>query len=254
MPSSCRRLPLVGARCRTALFVLMPCSRCWSVKVFVFCWFQLLIRWSLPRFRSDQLMHLGWQRLLPSRSPTSSSPRSSMLWLEHASRGACTMAVGVKVVTRPGSLSAADVPCRRSPRAWASRFQHFVKNFFGNVTGQRAKTDIATIEYPEEKKTYPERFRGLHRLMLRDDGQVRCVACMMCPTVCPAHCITIVAGGGARRQHREAPEDLRDRRAPLRGLRPVRRGVPVRRDPHGHAASTPSRPTAASTGSSTRRS
>ena len=71
-------------------------------------------------------------------------------------------------------------------------FRHFVKNFIGNVTGRRDKTDIVTIEYPEEKKTYPERHRGLHRLMLRDDGQVRCVACMMCPTVCPAHCITIV--------------------------------------------------------------
>jgi NADH-quinone oxidoreductase subunit H len=37
----------------------------WLVKVFCFCSFQLLIRWSLPRFRSDQLMRLGWQRLLP---------------------------------------------------------------------------------------------------------------------------------------------------------------------------------------------
>ncbi len=37
----------------------------WAIKVFMFCSFQLLIRWSLPRFRSDQLMQLGWQRLLP---------------------------------------------------------------------------------------------------------------------------------------------------------------------------------------------
>ena len=40
-------------------------ATCWLVKVFAFCSFQLLIRWSLPRFRSDQLMRLGWQRLLP---------------------------------------------------------------------------------------------------------------------------------------------------------------------------------------------
>ena len=101
------------------------------------------------------------------------------------------MAVGVKVVNRPGSL-AQEMYLPAIAEGLGVTFRHFAKNFLGNVAGMRKKTDIATIEYPEEKKQYPERHRGLHRLMLRDDGQVRCVACMMCPTVCPAHCITIV--------------------------------------------------------------
>jgi NADH-quinone oxidoreductase subunit I len=66
--------------------------------------------------------------------------------------------------------------------------RHFLKNFFRG----REHNDIETVQYPDEKVVYPERFRGLHRLMQRDDGAVRCVACMCCPTVCPAHCITIV--------------------------------------------------------------
>ena len=101
------------------------------------------------------------------------------------------MAVGVKVVNRPGSF-AQQLYVPAIAEGMGVTFRHFVKNFFGNLVGMRGKTDIQTLQYPEEKKPYPERHRGLHRLMVRDDGQTRCVACMMCLTVCPAHCITIV--------------------------------------------------------------
>jgi NADH-quinone oxidoreductase subunit I len=102
------------------------------------------------------------------------------------------MAVGVKIVARPGSLSQ-QMYLPAIAEGLGVTFRHFMKNWIGNLTGRRDKTEIVTLQYPEEKKEYPDRFRGLHRLMLRDDGEVRCVACMMCPTVCPAHCITIVA-------------------------------------------------------------
>jgi len=43
--------------------VLQVLSYC--VKVFFFCWFLLLVRWTLPRFRYDQLMRLGWKMIFP---------------------------------------------------------------------------------------------------------------------------------------------------------------------------------------------
>jgi NADH-quinone oxidoreductase subunit H len=48
---------------QVAVAVLQVAS--FVVKVFLLCCFQILVRWSLPRYRYDQLMDLGWKRLLP---------------------------------------------------------------------------------------------------------------------------------------------------------------------------------------------
>jgi NADH-quinone oxidoreductase subunit H len=36
-----------------------------NIKVIFFCWLQVLIRWTYPRFRYDQLMDFGWKLLIP---------------------------------------------------------------------------------------------------------------------------------------------------------------------------------------------
>ncbi len=36
-----------------------------NLKVFFFCWLQILLRWTYPRFRYDQLMDFGWKVLVP---------------------------------------------------------------------------------------------------------------------------------------------------------------------------------------------
>ena len=57
------------------------------------------------------------------------------------------------------------------------------------------------ISYPEQRReNMPlleggmdvERYRGVHRLNRDEQGRVKCVACYMCATACPAHCIHIV--------------------------------------------------------------
>lgn len=64
-------------------------------------------------------------------------------------------------------------------------------HLFSNVNDIKA---VDVLEYPEEQPgDITERYRGLHRLTHRDDGSVRCVACFMCATACPAQCIFIEA-------------------------------------------------------------
>jgi NADH-quinone oxidoreductase subunit I len=74
--------------------------------------------------------------------------------------------------------------------------RHFFQNMarhLARALGRRGEPGAVTIQYPDERRPYSPRLRSLHRLVRREDGSPRCVACMMCETVCPAHCIYIVA-------------------------------------------------------------
>jgi len=52
---------------------------------------------------------------------------------------------------------------------------------------------IFTIQYPEEKRMLPERFRFIPMLLWdTEKGEDRCTACGICAKVCPPQCIWIV--------------------------------------------------------------
>ena len=50
-----------------------------------------------------------------------------------------------------------------------------------------------TMQYPEERWTMPDRYRGLPALVKDDAGRVKCVACFLCQYVCPPKAIHIEA-------------------------------------------------------------
>ena len=84
-------------------------------------------------------------------------------------------------------------------RGLGTTLRHCFQNIGRNG---KNKNTIWVVQYPEEKRDdrpveeggqYREYFRGVHRLNKDEDDRVRCVACFMCATACPANCIHIVA-------------------------------------------------------------
>jgi NADH-quinone oxidoreductase subunit I len=98
-------------------------------------------------------------------------------------------------------------------RGFGTTVRHFFTSFGQSklpVVGA-AKTSRA-MQYPEERREdlpvlegglEVSNFRGVHRLNKDSQGRVKCVACMMCPTICPANCIHIEAA--------ESPWDDREK-------------------------------------------
>jgi len=62
-----------------------------------------------------------------------------------------------------------------------------------SVTGTYFVVDKMTVEYPKEKLQVYPRFRGVQALLTDPaTGDTKCVACMLCATICPSGCIDIV--------------------------------------------------------------
>ena len=67
--------------------------------------------------------------------------------------------------------------------------------FLGNLgrwlTGRKG---ALTAQYPEEiRADFSPNNRGRHVLTQRPNGEVQCISCNMCATVCPAYCIEILS-------------------------------------------------------------
>lgn len=107
-----------------------------------------------------------------------------------------------KLVKKPDPNLIEQAYVTEAAKGLAFTIKRFAKNTFSKMAplearekgGMKGMNEIATISYPEEKRIYPERFRGIHRLTHREDGSARCVACLCCSTACPAQCIHIVPG------------------------------------------------------------
>lgn len=63
-----------------------------------------------------------------------------------------------------------------------------------------------TQQFPEQRPQLPPNYRGVHRLNRDEQGRVKCVACYMCSTACPARCIDIVAAPSPWPDREKYPE------------------------------------------------
>ncbi|HEX6630894.1 MAG TPA: hypothetical protein VF048_07370, partial [Gemmatimonadaceae bacterium] len=87
------------------------------------------------------------------------------------------MAITVKVLDRPVEQVSY---VRATLKGMAHTFKHLVH------------PHKVTLQYPEQKWELSPRWRGTHRMLTTETGKAKCVACGLCPTVCPANCIKLV--------------------------------------------------------------
>ena len=91
-------------------------------------------------------------------------------------------------------INAKDVTWIEEPELgfWEATFLPAIAKGLKTTLGHITQYRPVTQQYPEQRPELPQHYRGVHRLNRDEQGRVKCVACMLCATVCPAHCIDIV--------------------------------------------------------------
>lgn len=74
---------------------------------------------------------------------------------------------------------------------WEATFIPAIAEGLRTTLNHLVSKRTVTQQYPEVKPSLPLHYRGVHRLNRDDQGRVKCVACMLCATACPANCIAI---------------------------------------------------------------
>ena len=89
---------------------------------------------------------------------------------------------------------------------WEATFLPAIAQGLRTTIEHIVKRETVTQQYPEVKPQLPPNYRGVHRLNRDDQGRVKCVACFLCATACPARCIDIVAAPAPWEDRDKFPE------------------------------------------------
>jgi NADH-quinone oxidoreductase subunit I len=116
--------------------------------------------------------------------------------------------------TEQSALTYRDPETRPGILGWLKKalYRLYIPDVFKGMTKTAEWAVIkpkATLLYPEVKRVTRKGYRGEHRLKRDDQGRMKCVACLMCQTACPAECIEIIAGPSPWPDRDKVPVEFR---------------------------------------------